>query len=74
MPLPGHQSVTPTPLRNFRHIDVRRAGLALGAYVSGIDLTEPQSEDVYEDVATALWDHHVLFFRDQPMSEAAQAP
>jgi taurine dioxygenase len=72
MPLPGHQSVKPTPLRNFRHIEVQPAALALGAYVSGTDLTEPQSEDVYEEIATALWDHHVLFFRDQAMSPAAQ--
>jgi alpha-ketoglutarate-dependent taurine dioxygenase len=72
MPLPGHQSVKLAALRNFRHIEVQPAALALGAYVSGVDLTEPQSEDVYEDIATALWEHHVLFFRDQPMSPAAQ--
>ena len=72
MALPGHQSVKPTPLRNFRHINVRPAALALGAYVTGVDLTDPQSEDVYEEIATALWDHHVLFFRDQPMKPAAQ--
>jgi len=72
MPLPGHQTVAPTVLRNFRHIKVRRAGLALGAYVSGIDLSEPQSEAVHQELATALWDHHVLFFRKQDMSPEAQ--
>jgi taurine dioxygenase len=72
MPLPGHQSVKPTVLRNFRHIEVRPAGLAIGAYVSGIDLDDPQSEDVHEELATALWDHHVLFFRGQNMSPEAQ--
>jgi alpha-ketoglutarate-dependent taurine dioxygenase len=72
MALPGHQSVKSTPIRNFRHIQVQPAALALGAYVSGVDLTTPQSEDVYEDIATALWDHHVLFFRNQPLSPAAQ--
>ena len=72
MPLPGHQSVEPTVLRDFRHIEVQRAGLALGAYVSGIDLSEPQSEVVHEEIATALWDHHVLFFRKQDMSPEAQ--
>ena len=72
MALPGHQSVKPAPLRNFRHIEVKPAALALGAYVSGVDLTTAQSEDVYDDIATALWDHHVLFFRDQPMTPASQ--
>lgn len=72
MPLPGHQTVEPTVVRNFHHIEVRRAGLALGAYVSGLDLSKPQSEAVHEELATALWDHHVLFFRGQDMSRDAQ--
>jgi taurine dioxygenase len=72
MPLPGHQTVEPTVLRKFNHIELRRAGLALGAYVSGIDLSQPQSDEVHEELATALWDHHVLFFRDQDMSPDAQ--
>ena len=72
MPLPGHQTVEPTVLRKFNHIELRRAGLALGAYVSGIDLSKPQSDEVHEELATALWDHHVLFFRDQDMSPDTQ--
>jgi len=45
---------------------------ALGAEVSGIDLAAPLSNSKTEAVRQALWDHKVIFFRDQSLSLAAQ--
>ena len=71
MPVPGHQNITACELKPYRHIEVKPAGLALGAYVCGLDLSMPPSKAVLEDIADALWCHHVLFFRDQDLSPQA---
>lgn len=68
MPVPGHQSVPLNNLRDYQHIEVDHAGLALGAYVSGVDLREIQPTAVYEEIAQALWAHNVLFFRNQELT------
>lgn len=41
---------------------------ALGAEVSGVDLAAPLSNSKTEAVRQALWDHKVIFFRDQDLS------
>ena len=41
---------------------------ALGAEVSGIDLTEPLNDAQIGAIDAALSEHRVLFFRDQPLS------
>ena len=41
---------------------------ALGAEVSGIDLAAPLSNSATEAVRQALWDHKVIFFRNQNLS------
>lgn len=46
---------------------------ALGAEISGIDLGEPLGETTFSALKTALLEHEVLFFRDQPMSPEAHA-
>ena len=71
MPVPGHQTVSGCEAKSYANIEVTPAGLALGAYVSGVDLSSPPSKAVLEDIADALWCHHVLFFRDQDMSPDA---
>ena len=41
---------------------------AVGAIVSGVDLSQPLSTDVFNEVHRALMENCVIFFRDQHMS------
>ncbi len=43
----------------------------IGAMVSGVDLTQPLSNQQVEDLHTAIADHQVLFFRDQRLDPAS---
>lgn len=54
--------------KQYQHIMVKPASLALGAYVSDVDLSKPRKPEVYAEIADALWRHHVLFFRDQALT------
>ncbi|HET7866322.1 MAG TPA: taurine dioxygenase [Burkholderiaceae bacterium] len=47
-------------------------GPALGALVSGIDLTRPLQEPQREALHAALLRHHVLFFEQQPVTPQQQ--
>ena len=40
---------------------------ALGAEISGVDLTRPQTDDVIAAIRRAWLDHGVIFFRNQPL-------
>lgn len=64
----GHHSLKLAEPGRYKHIAVKPATLALGAFISGVDLSEPCEQDVYDEIADALWRHHVLFFRDQAWS------
>ena len=57
--------------RDYRHIRVKPAGPAIGAAVSGVDLSRPREPEVYAEIADALWRHHVLFFREQDLPPEA---
>jgi len=46
---------------------------ALGAQISGVDLSRDISEDSREAIGQALLKHQVLFFRDQPIEPPQQA-
>ncbi|MCO8161838.1 taurine dioxygenase [Pseudomonas sp. LJDD11] len=46
---------------------------ALGARVTGVDLSLPLSADHHQQLHQALLDHQVLFFRNQPLQPASQA-
>ena len=39
---------------------------ALGAELSGVDLSRPLSHEARDEIRQALFDHLVIFFRDQP--------
>jgi alpha-ketoglutarate-dependent sulfate ester dioxygenase len=52
----------------WRHFDVRQVGSTVGAEISGVDLTVEQPDEVIAELRQALYDHKVIFFRDQPMS------
>lgn len=43
----------------------------MGAEIGGLDLSRPLGTDVAAELRTALADHLVLFFRDQPIDFAA---
>ncbi|WP_434579457.1 TauD/TfdA family dioxygenase [Pseudomonas sp. Z5-35] len=46
--------------------------IALGAQISGIDISQPLSQEQRDTVEQALLDHQVLFFRDQPIEPQQQ--
>ncbi|MCD5996742.1 taurine dioxygenase [Pseudomonas sp. CDFA 602] len=46
---------------------------ALGAQISGVDLSQPLTDEQRDHIEQALLEHHVLFFRDQPLTPQQQA-
>lgn len=46
---------------------------ALGAQIGGIDLSRDLTCEQHRQIEQALLEHHVLFFRDQPLTPAQQA-
>jgi taurine dioxygenase len=52
-------------------ISVRESGGCMGAEVSGVDLSRPLSQAVFEEVRDALHRHHVLVFRAQSLGPAS---
>ena len=45
---------------------------AIGAIIGGIDLAQPLDADTHAAVEAALIDRHVLFFRDQDITQQQQ--
>jgi taurine dioxygenase len=41
---------------------------ALGAQIHGVDLSEPMSDEAFEEIRNALHEHLVIFFRDQDLT------
>ncbi len=57
---------------DFQHIDVTPLSPAIGAMIEGVDLNHVDSDAVYDEIREAVWRHHVVFFRDQPIEPDAQ--
>jgi taurine dioxygenase len=53
--------------RNDR-IDIRPLGGTVGAEIHGLDLARPLDEDDVATVQSALFEHGVVFFRDQRLT------
>lgn len=51
---------------------IQALGPAIGALVSGINLSQPLSDDARDAVLAALLHHHVLFFENQPVTPLQQ--
>jgi taurine dioxygenase len=51
-----------------RTVSVAPISGALGAELSGVDLSGPLSDDLIGDIRAALLRHHVIFFRDQHLT------
>jgi taurine dioxygenase len=54
--------------RAYRHIEVQPLTGVLGAHIVGVDLREPLSADVWEEIGNAFADHQVVMFPDQKLS------
>ncbi len=52
----------------WEHFDVTRCSATVGAELHGIDLCSELPDEVIRDIAAALADYKVLFFRDQPLT------
>ena len=52
-------------------MEIQPTGGALGAYVTGVDLETPQSNEITRAIRDAWLEHLVLVFPNQPVSEAA---
>ena len=53
-------------------LTLRPASPAIGAFVEGLDLSQPLDDSVRDDLLRAHADYGVLFFRDQKLSPEAQ--
>ena len=51
---------------------IRRVAGALGAEISGVDLSQDLPDDAIAEIRAALVEHQVIFFRDQDLSPARQ--
>jgi len=53
-------------------LNIRRVAGALGAEISGVDLSQPLADDTIAAIRRALVEHQVIFFRDQDLTPAQQ--
>lgn len=56
----------------YRRIEVRPISGALGAEITGVDVSQDLSDDVVDEIRQAWLDHVVVFFRDQVLTPAQQ--
>jgi len=54
--------------RPYEAITIERVTGALGAEISGVDLSRPLTDDVFAEIYQAFVEHQVIFFRDQDMT------
>ena len=52
----------------WEHFDVTRCSATVGAELRGIDLRDDLPDDAIAEIARALADYKVIFFRDQPLT------
>ena len=55
-------------LANLSSMQVTRISPALGGLVTGVDLCQPLSDDLRDEISAHLVEHQVLFFEDQPLT------
>jgi taurine dioxygenase len=53
---------------DYRHIEVKPWGGALGAEIFGVDLAQPLDDQTFAEIHQAFLDHLVIFFRDQDIT------
>lgn len=52
----------------WQNFDIKRLGATIGAEIAGVDLRQPLSLDVIDELRQALYAYKVIFFRNQPLS------
>jgi taurine dioxygenase len=57
---------------SYKHISVAPIAPAIGAEVSGVDLSQTLDDEVFAEIRTAFLSHIVLFFRDQILTPDQQ--
>ncbi len=57
-----------TSVLRHQRLHVEPIAGALGAEISGVDLSQPQTDDDIAAIRRAWLDHGVIFFRDQPLT------
>ncbi len=57
---------------HHRRITVDRYAGAAGAVIGGVDLADELDDEVIGEIRRAVLDHHVVFFRGQSLTPAAQ--
>lgn len=60
------------PNARYRHIETQKISGALGAEISGVDLSHDVSEEVLGELRSALQENLVIFFRDQKITPGQQ--
>jgi taurine dioxygenase len=55
-------------LGSYTHIDVRPIAGALGAEISGVDVSRPLAPEIVAEIRQAWLDHLVIFFREQQLT------
>lgn len=55
--------------KNERGIRVEKIAGAIGAEVTGVDLSNPLDDVTFKEIEAAWHEHQVLFFRDQPLTQ-----
>ncbi len=53
---------------NYQLIEIEPLTPCIGAIIHGADLTQPLTDELFDEIHSAWMDKMVLFFRDQPMS------
>ena len=56
----------------YKHIEVSPISGAMGAEISGINLSQPLSEDAFEEIHRAFVENLVIFFRGQDITPEQQ--
>lgn len=69
---PAAQSVTPDLQRPTDTFQTRPLSPALGAEITGVDLSQPMSDELFEKIRDCWHDNAVILFRDQHISEDDQ--
>ena len=52
----------------YEAIDVKPLNPVIGAEISGVDISKPLGNQLYQEIHDALMEHQVIFFRDQEMT------
>lgn len=55
-------------MSQYHFINIQPIAGALGAEIHGVDLSQPMSNEAFEEVRSALHDNLVIFFRDQHLT------